>query len=136
LWRENGDLRGDPVAGSSMPKVLTRDLIVSFGVPYDVALHPFVGAGTTAKVAMLGGRLWHGFEISADYVAIAHERLRKAERLLLASKATKRAGTARAVPAHISPGRFRDREFCARKSNPDPSKWFSLARTCQAQSPP
>ncbi len=68
-----------------MPEALARDLIVSFSNPYDVVLDPFAGAGTTAKMAMLSGRRWLGFEINAEYVAIANDRLRKAERLLWAS---------------------------------------------------
>jgi DNA modification methylase len=68
-----------------MPEALARDLIVSFSRPYDVVLDPFAGAGTTAKMAMLNGRRRLGFEINAEYVAIAHERLRNAERLLWAS---------------------------------------------------
>jgi site-specific DNA-methyltransferase (adenine-specific) len=68
-----------------MPEALARDLILSFSRPYDVVLDCFAGAGTTAKMALLNGRRWIGFEIEPEYVAIAHERLRKAERLLWAS---------------------------------------------------
>jgi site-specific DNA-methyltransferase (adenine-specific) len=68
-----------------MPEALARDLIVSFGRPYDVVLDPLAGAGTTAKMAMLTGRRWLGFEVNGAYVALAHERLRKAERLMWAS---------------------------------------------------
>jgi site-specific DNA-methyltransferase (adenine-specific) len=65
-----------------MPEALARDLILSFSRPYDVVLDPFAGAGTTPKMALLNGRRWLGFEIEEKYVAIARERLRKAERLL------------------------------------------------------
>lgn len=68
-----------------MPEALARDLIVSFSNPYDLVLDCFAGAGTTPKMAMLTGRRWLGFEINADYVAIAHERLKKAERQLWAA---------------------------------------------------
>ncbi len=68
-----------------MPEALARDLIVSFSRPYDVVLDPFAGAGTTPKMAMLSGRRWLGFEINPEYVHIAEERLRKAERQLWAS---------------------------------------------------
>lgn len=68
-----------------MPERLARDLIVSFSRPYDVVLDPFMGAGTTAKMAMLTGRRWLGFEIEPEYVALASERLRKTERQLWAS---------------------------------------------------
>jgi len=66
-----------------MPEKLARDLILSFSSPYDMVLDPFMGAGTTAKMALLNGRRWLGFEIDDEYVAIASERLRNAERLLV-----------------------------------------------------
>jgi site-specific DNA-methyltransferase (adenine-specific) len=50
-----------------------------------VVLDPFGRAGTTAKIALLTGRRWIGFEINPEYIAIAHKRLRKAERQLWAS---------------------------------------------------
>ncbi len=68
-----------------MPEALAHDLIVGFSRPYDVVLDPFAGAGTTAKMAMLTGRRWLGFEINPEYVALAHNWLRKAERQLWAS---------------------------------------------------
>jgi len=37
----------------------------------------FMGSGTTAKISELLGRKWLGSEISAEYVAIAEERLRQ-----------------------------------------------------------
>jgi site-specific DNA-methyltransferase (adenine-specific) len=61
------------------------DLNLSFSRPYDVVLDPLAGAGTTSKMALLTGRRWLGFEVNGAYVALAHERLRKAERQLWAS---------------------------------------------------
>ena len=66
-----------------MPEKLARDLILSFSRPYDVVLDPFAGAGTTAKMAMLNGRRWLGFEIDSEYADIARRRLSNAERLLV-----------------------------------------------------
>ncbi len=68
-----------------MHEELARDLILTFSNPYDVVLDPFAGAGTTAKMAMLEGRRWLGFEVNEEYVAIARERLKKTERQLWAS---------------------------------------------------
>jgi DNA modification methylase len=64
---------------------LAHDLTAVFGRPRDVVLDPFAGAGTAAKTAMLAGRRWLGFEVNPEYVALAQERLRKAERLLWAA---------------------------------------------------
>ena len=40
-----------------------------------VMLDPFMGSGTTAKMARLTGRDYIGFEISKEYCDIAEERL-------------------------------------------------------------
>ena len=41
----------------------------------DVVLDPFIGSGTTAVAAQEAGRHWVGYDISPEYVALAHERL-------------------------------------------------------------
>lgn len=41
----------------------------------DVVLDPFCGSGTTEKMAMLTGRKFIGFEISAEYCDIAEKRI-------------------------------------------------------------
>lgn len=38
---------------------------------------PFVGSGTTAKMAMLNNRHYIGFDISQEYCEIASERVLK-----------------------------------------------------------
>ncbi|MBN9519338.1 site-specific DNA-methyltransferase [bacterium] len=68
-----------------MSEALARDLILTFSTPLDVVLDPFAGAGTTAKVSLLCGRRWLGFEIHAEYVKMAQERLRVARRGLWAA---------------------------------------------------
>lgn len=42
-----------------------------------VVLDPFMGSGTTAEVAIRHGRDAVGFELNADYIALAEERLEK-----------------------------------------------------------
>ena len=39
---------------------------------------PFMGSGTTAKMAILNDRHYIGFELSEEYCKIANERVRKA----------------------------------------------------------
>ena len=58
------------------PEKLAEDHILSWSNPGDVVLDPFMGSGTTAKMAKLNGRYYVGFEISREYVDIAKERLR------------------------------------------------------------
>lgn len=60
------------------PEKLAEDHILSWSNPGDVVLDPFMGSGTTAKMAYLNDRHYIGFEISDEYVAIAEERLRQA----------------------------------------------------------
>lgn len=57
------------------PEQLAADHIISWSNPGDVVLDPFLGSGTTAKMAVLNGRRYIGFEISADYVEIAKRRI-------------------------------------------------------------
>lgn len=53
----------------------TNDHILSWSNKGDVVLDPFCGSGTTAKMAMLTGRKFIGFEISAEYCDIAEKRI-------------------------------------------------------------
>lgn len=57
------------------PEKLAEDHIVSWSNPGDIVLDPFMGSGTTAKMALLNNRNFIGFEISEEYVKIANQRL-------------------------------------------------------------
>jgi site-specific DNA-methyltransferase (adenine-specific) len=57
------------------PEQLVHDQISTWTEPGDLVYDCFMGSGTTAKVAHLLGRRWFGSEISAEYVAIAEQRL-------------------------------------------------------------
>lgn len=59
------------------PEALARDHIISWSNPGDLVFDPFMGSGTTAKVARDHGRDYIGFEISKEYIDIADERLRQ-----------------------------------------------------------
>lgn len=60
------------------PEALARDHILSWSEPGDVVLDPFLGSGTTGKMAVAHGRRFIGFEISSEYLAIAEERIAQA----------------------------------------------------------
>ena len=45
-----------------------------------MVLDPFMGGGTTAKMAELLNRKWIGFEISQEYVNIAYKRVGKLDK--------------------------------------------------------
>lgn len=58
------------------PEQLAADHIASWSNPGDVVLDPFLGSGTTGKMALLAERRFIGIEISDEYLAIASDRIR------------------------------------------------------------
>ena len=63
------------------PEILVRDHIISWSNEGDIVLDPFMGSGTTAKVARALGRKYIGFEISQEYVDLANKRLQETKTL-------------------------------------------------------
>lgn len=59
------------------PEQLAQDHILSWSNPGDTVLDPFMGSGTTAKMAIETNRNFIGFEISAEYCEIARKRIAK-----------------------------------------------------------
>lgn len=59
------------------PEKLAEDHIISWSNEDDLVFDPFMGSGTTAKMALLNGRNYLGFEISQEYVDIANERIKE-----------------------------------------------------------
>ena len=57
------------------PEVLAKRHIYTWSNDGDIVYDPFMGSGTTAKMAHLQNRQWIGSEISAEYVALAEKRL-------------------------------------------------------------
>ncbi|SHF34830.1 site-specific DNA-methyltransferase (adenine-specific) [Seinonella peptonophila] len=57
------------------PEALAADHILSWSNPGEVVLDPFIGSGTTAKMAILNNRYYVGFEVSREYVKIANKRM-------------------------------------------------------------
>ena len=57
------------------PESLAQDHILSWSNPGDVVLDPFMGSGTTAKMALLNDRKFVGFELSEKYHKIAEQRI-------------------------------------------------------------
>ena len=63
------------------PERLAGDHIKSWSNEGDIVLDPFMGSGTTAKVARALGRHYIGFEISAEYCDIIRQRLEQTKSL-------------------------------------------------------
>ena len=57
------------------PERLARDHIISWSNPGDLVFDPFLGSGTTAKMALSEGRNYLGIEISEEYCEIARQRI-------------------------------------------------------------
>ena len=57
------------------PEKLAADHIWSWSNEGDLVYDPFMGSGTTAKMAHLYNRNWIGSEISSEYVELANKRL-------------------------------------------------------------
>jgi len=57
------------------PEKLANDHIISWSNKGDTVFDPFMGSGTTAKMAILNGRNYIGAEISQEYCDIARQRI-------------------------------------------------------------
>jgi site-specific DNA-methyltransferase (adenine-specific) len=60
------------------PEKLAEDHIVSWSNSGDIVLDPFIGSGTTAKMAALNNRNYIGFDISEEYCEISRQRIKNA----------------------------------------------------------
>ena len=61
------------------PEQLANDHILSWSNEGDIVLDPFMGSGTTAKMAVINNRKYIGFEISKEYCEIAEDRIQNIE---------------------------------------------------------
>ena len=75
----SGDDRFSKQHTAVFPEQLAKDHILSWSNPGDVVLDPFLGSGTTAKMAVLNNRHYIGFELDPQYYDIACKRLDEAE---------------------------------------------------------
>jgi len=72
----HGDYTGHP---APYPEQLANDHIISWSNPSDTLLDPFMGSGTTGKMAILNGRNFIGIELDPDYFKIAEKRIADAQ---------------------------------------------------------
>lgn len=63
------------------PEQLANDHIISWSNEGDMVLDPFMGSGTTGKMALLNGRNFIGIEMDEKYFGIAKARIQEAEAL-------------------------------------------------------
>lgn len=87
IWRYNngkGHSTKDDIAfkhPAIFPEKLAGDHIESWSNEGDIVLDPFMGSGTTAKMARALRRKYIGFEISEEYVELANKRLQDTKTL-------------------------------------------------------
>lgn len=62
------------------PEQLAQDHISSWSNEGDIVLDPFIGSGTTAKMALINNRQYIGFEISKEYCDKANLRIEEAKK--------------------------------------------------------
>jgi site-specific DNA-methyltransferase (adenine-specific) len=60
------------------PEQLANDHIISWSNENDVVFDPFMGSGTTGKMALLNNRKFIGIEKVEEYFDIAKDRIEKA----------------------------------------------------------
>jgi len=73
VWEMNTESAVDHPA--PFPVELPKRLILLYTQPGDVVLDPFMGSGSTAIAAVLTGRHYVGYELSAEYCELAEKRL-------------------------------------------------------------
>lgn len=82
VWRMHAGNNGDDKVAhpARFPEALARDHILSWSNPGDTVFDPFLGSGTTGKMALLEGRRFIGIEREPNYFGIACRRIEDAQR--------------------------------------------------------
>ncbi|GIK41625.1 MAG: methyltransferase [Chloroflexota bacterium] len=57
------------------PEALLERIIKASSQPGQVVLDPFVGSGTTCRVAQILGRAWFGIDVNPEYISMSQKRL-------------------------------------------------------------
>tara|TARA_R110000782_G_scaffold199159_1_gene288207 strand:- start:377 stop:1156 length:780 start_codon:yes stop_codon:yes gene_type:complete len=73
IWKFTTERGNHPAI---FPEQLANDHIISWSNEGDLVYDPFMGSGTTAKMAMLNNRNWIGSEMSSEYCEIIEERIK------------------------------------------------------------
>ncbi len=73
----NKERFGSDIHHAIMPINLAKRIITQFTNKGDIILDPFMGVGTTAVACKISGRNYIGFDLVAEYIKIAEERISK-----------------------------------------------------------
>ena len=78
VWRYGVGQNDATTHPAPFPEALAKDHILSWSNPGDLVLDPFVGSGTTGKMALSLQRDFIGIDVSSEYLEIARDRIEKA----------------------------------------------------------
>ena len=78
IWRIIKDYKGVVDHPAKFPESLARDHILSWSNEGDTVFDPFMGSGTTGKMAKLLNRNFIGIELDEGYFKIAQDRINQA----------------------------------------------------------
>jgi len=79
IWEYVIGAKGEDLEGKQhtaiLPCALVHDHIISWSNEGDLIYDPFMGSGTTAKMAVKNNRNWIGSEISSEYCELIEKRI-------------------------------------------------------------
>ena len=82
VWKYNTGGYNTANHVAQFPEQLANDHIISWSNENDIVYDPFMGSGTTAKMAILNNRNWIGSEMSSEYCDIAEKRIKETQQKL------------------------------------------------------
>lgn len=77
IWRYTTSFNDKTSHPAVFPEALAKDHILTWSNEGALVLDPFMGSGTTGKMALLNNRNFIGVEISKEYCNEAFERIKK-----------------------------------------------------------
>lgn len=80
IWKYSTSFNDKTGHPAPFPEQLANDHIISWSNEDDLVYDPFMGSGTTAKIAMLNNRNYIGSEVSEEYCEIIKIRIDKTKR--------------------------------------------------------
>lgn len=75
IWKYTTSFNDKTNHPAVFPEELAQDHILSWSNKKDLVFDPFMGSGTTAKMAIINDRNWLGFEISEEYCEMTKNRV-------------------------------------------------------------
>ena len=81
IWQYAGETKQNHPA--PFPEQLAHDHILSWSNEGDIILDPFMGSGTTGKMAKLNNREFIGIEMDEGYFNIAEKRINEAKKTII-----------------------------------------------------